>query len=148
MPLDAQQITPLVRKWRERLGLHDWQISFEISPLPEEVAARTHANGDYRRAGITFNTDFEKGSMWGTLSLEQIVVHELLHVRLAGIDAAVRDFCDTVAGNGIIGKQGRERVDHECEVLCDSLSLSLLEQWPNETLRDQPPAPPADTQST
>jgi hypothetical protein len=74
-----------VREWQERLGLSDWRISVSSKPAARANMAEV-ASVDYqaRLAVIRIGTDFGSAHV-GDESLEQVALHEVLHVFLKSI---------------------------------------------------------------
>lgn len=75
-------VLPLVAKWRERLGLHDWAITVEVKRLnrDEDGVAHNQASHEYKECTLRFNPyQIQKQD------LERVVVHELVHSILWGL---------------------------------------------------------------
>lgn len=82
MTATERKIKALVKTWQRRLNLKDWQIELMIEDVSEEgheLLGYAQVDLHRRRARVTINPETESED------LEDVVVHELLHVRLAGI---------------------------------------------------------------
>jgi hypothetical protein len=83
-----QRVKRYITKWRSLLGLGAWDISFTLVPLPnEQPNAFASVTYDQRRrdAVIELREDLEELEgqaidWYGRPDVEEIVVHELLHI--------------------------------------------------------------------
>lgn len=93
MSITPRHVEDLIHKWRSRLRLERWDIVFDLVntefDMPEDsqsdVAAVTSAD-EYFSAKIIFckeNIELDE--------LEEVVVHELLHVKMFTMEQIIRD---------------------------------------------------------
>ncbi len=86
-----QRLRKLFTKWTKTLGLEDWDIHCELAPEAGnvdrnlEAAAETITWWQYMRATVRFCKSYVEGV--GDAELEHIVIHELMHVVLAEMEA-------------------------------------------------------------
>jgi hypothetical protein len=74
-----------VREWQERLGMADWRVTVSDKPAARANMAEV-VRMDYmaRLASIRIGTDFGSATV-GDESLEQVALHEMLHVFLKSL---------------------------------------------------------------
>lgn len=90
---NIQQVEKLVVKWQEILRLQDWDISvFEV-------------NKDWRKTGdIKIDSDDKRAVLMvngynpKSNNLESLVVHELMHLKLWGLDQTIEQLINIVFG--------------------------------------------------
>lgn len=69
--------------WRDRLGLGEWELYFEYKKLKDdedEIAGQVAYEFDSFKATIFFSTEIGKN-----MSVEEIALHEVLHLALSPI---------------------------------------------------------------
>ncbi|MGH2716473.1 MAG: hypothetical protein ACRDM7_21825 [Thermoleophilaceae bacterium] len=99
----AERITALVAGWKERLGLRDWTVHVEVlraglppkEQEPENTSLRKLATVDpsweYLIATVCFDAPALEDR--SAEDLEDVVVHELVHVLVAEMRELVPDKC-------------------------------------------------------
>ncbi|MCB2290946.1 hypothetical protein LGK97_14455 [Clostridium sp. CS001] len=92
MAVDANRLEELITKWKDILRLKDWDIKLKI------VEAEWRKSGD-----IKIDLDDKKAVMLvnnnpKSTNLEELVVHELLHLKLWGMDQMIEGFINQVFG--------------------------------------------------
>lgn len=70
--------------WQAKLGLIDWNITCHHEEL-ESALASTNANNENSQAGIALNTRWPAFNVPTRELIEQVALHEVLHVLLADL---------------------------------------------------------------
>jgi hypothetical protein len=92
MKVDKKNVEKYLSKWQNKFQLQDWDISIKI--------IRTH----WRKSGdIKVDLENKKATLFinhkpKCLNLEEIVVHELLHIKLYGLDQMIEDLISILYG--------------------------------------------------
>ena len=132
-----KDIMPLLTLWKHRLGLSDWLVIWEIVDFhsdDDDVLARTTASKDDMRAQITFRSDLPEKLLDTGLTLRSVVIHELLHVKLAHlVNYAMLVSLEMIGGTA--GDQVHSRLHDENERLVDNLAVCIdswaKDSWPS-----------------
>lgn len=79
-----RELAELIEKWQDRLGLGGWTITHQIVPsLASDAWAHTDIDEFHAKAKVTMCDPAQQDKhalAWR--SVEHLVIHELLHVRL------------------------------------------------------------------
>jgi len=116
--LSMEQLQTLTAWWAPWLGLTDWIFDLRIergSDMRNNTASGTSRwTGEKRRASIALvdPNDYNHDA-WDPYDMEQVLVHEMLHVSLGGIDDTVRS------------KESPGLLNREIEQFIDRLATSL-----------------------
>ena len=92
MAVDKIRLEELLKKWQDILRLRDWDIKIQI------------VEKEWRKSGdIKIDTDDKKAVMLinnnpKSTNLEELVVHELLHLKLWGMDQMIESSINTLFG--------------------------------------------------
>ena len=127
-----KDIMPLLTLWKHRLGLSDWLVIWEIQDFSsdDDVLAHTTASKDDMRAKITFRSDLHEKLMGTGMTIRSIVIHELLHVKLAHLVNYAELMALEMIG-GVTGDQVRSRIHDENERLVDNLAI-CIDGWADQ----------------
>ena len=79
-------------KWGARLGLKDWRVTIQADSLPGMTVAQTHTLEPYRWAIIIVDL---RGI--DSTNVDEIMLHELWHVRLSSYTTTARVSSDSLA---------------------------------------------------
>ena len=127
-----KDIMPLLTLWKHRLGLSDWLVIWEITDFSSDndVLAQTTASKDDMRAEITFRYDLPEKLLGSGMTLRSVVIHELLHVKLAHlVNYAMRMSLEMIGGTA--GDQVHSRLHDENERLVDNLAV-CIDSWADQ----------------
>jgi hypothetical protein len=83
----ANKITAYIKKWRQILYINSWQIDTEFMYYDDDnsrTIAKTEANYRYLKAVITFYLSAIEARDLSDTELEEYVLHEMVHILLAG----------------------------------------------------------------
>lgn len=124
--LTRKEVQPLLIQWKNRLGLSDWLIAWEIRDFEDDpdTLAFTIADRHDMRAKIVFRTDLHARAEGAGLTLRGIVIHELLHVKLAHLVDYAKHVALEIVG-GTAGDHVLARLHDENERLVDNLSINI-----------------------
>lgn len=87
-----KQLLKLIEKWQKRLGLERWRINVDFdSPVSDSDNMQISRSKTYDDATITLNPEWRT---WGSLKIEQLVIHELLHLVHRDIDYVMYELVD------------------------------------------------------
>ena len=90
----------LVNKWQPILALNDYSITIATAEIKGQVLAICSANSESHRAMITVNerhdeiASVEMDGSLGVTSLEETVVHEMLHIVMIQLKDAALELCE------------------------------------------------------
>lgn len=130
--ISAAQVKRIVRKWQPILGLNDYLITIEVVETDSNKLASVNASDESHRAKIIINSNHDAiqsqaGSL-GDTTLEETVVHEMLHIVLINLkDYAVDNAMDDIGGDQ--GKQIAETIRRIEERTVDKLALALVRKF-------------------
>lgn len=132
------ELRRLVALWAPRLGLSHFRIDVRIekSNLADDEAAMAYTHAHYERATIRFQPwtvgleDPPPGTLQGYDGdeLEVLVVHELLHVRLAELDPFADALEDQVHRD--VWAVASELWSSAVERTVDRFAAALVDAWP------------------
>lgn len=90
-----QEAKRLIKIWKKRLNLDDWRVKFKYVDLEEGSGAQIETNRCRQTAVIWFNTGIRLKNSFDTITLEEIIVHELVHIHLVSmfppVDGSMRE---------------------------------------------------------
>lgn len=90
---NIEDVEDFVSKWQEILRLKDWDLSvFEVKKTWRKTAD-IKIDSDNKRAVLMVNGHNPKSS-----NLEALVVHELMHLKLWGLDQTIEQLINIVFG--------------------------------------------------
>jgi len=92
MKVTKKNIEKHLSKWQVKLQLRDWDISVKI------IRTRWRKSGDVKVDLENRNAVLLVNHKPKCLNLEEIVVHELLHIKLYGLDQMIEDLIDILYG--------------------------------------------------
>lgn len=110
---------PIVRVWQDRLGLERWKIDVKVSAEPLGGFADVQASSQYDFATVTFAAGIADEVA------EQTVVHELLHLLLRDLDAAMEDARSQLHPQASL--QVEKRYEFAQEGFVDRLAARIVE---------------------
>ena len=93
MSIDQEKINPYLIKWQQILRLQDWDLRFELVTTPWRKSADIKINENLRIAILLINQNPV------TQNLEELVLHELLHLKLWGMDQMIESLLVGTFGN-------------------------------------------------
>jgi hypothetical protein len=99
MGVDVKKLENLMNKWQGILRLRDWDLSLRI------------VEKEWRKSGdIKIDTSNKKAVMLinnnpTCTNMEELVVHELLHLKLWGMDQMIEDLINQVFGETVEDKK-------------------------------------------
>lgn len=92
MSVNMQTLTTLLTKWQDILRLRDWDIKIQIVDKPWRKSGDIKIDMDDKKAVMLINNNPKSTNM------EELVVHELLHLKLWGMDQMIENFIIQVFG--------------------------------------------------
>lgn len=92
MMVEMQEVKRHLDRWQDVLRLRDWDIQVEIVETPWRKSADIKIDLDDRKAVMLINRSPRSEN------LEELVVHELLHIKLYGMDQMLVQLLDAVFG--------------------------------------------------
>lgn len=87
------EIQPIMSKWQDILRLRDWDIKIEIVTTKWRKSGDIKIDLEDKKAVMLIN---EKGK---SDNLEELVIHELLHVKLYEMDQLIDEQLEIIYGN-------------------------------------------------
>jgi len=123
MSVDERSITELIDKWKPILSLSDWDIRTVV------VEGEWRKSGDIKidlpnsMAAVLVRHDLDPES------LEELVLHELLHLKLYALDQFIEESLNLLYGKDL-EEPGRNLVQgffmHELETAVQDLTRAIL----------------------
>lgn len=115
----------LVRRWYRKLRLHDWRVEIDMAQYDELqggddelIQAITYPLPEYLRAKIVFSEELDRETA------EEFVIHELLHLHLAGVELI---FCQCWDGRKRLDRKAALRlVNDTVETIIERMVKVLL----------------------
>lgn len=92
MGVDVNRIEELITKWKDILRLRDWDIKLQIVEKEWRKSGDIKIDMDDKKAVMLINNNPK------STNLEELVVHELLHLKLWGMDQMIEGFINQVFG--------------------------------------------------
>lgn len=130
-----------VKAWADRLMITHWRIRIELAMVvngDEDNRASCFAQSNINTASLMFRADIEDTESW-----RKTVIHEMLHIRHARIDAYVRDALVPQIAEAAQPLGAQAYVQHmESYINGMTDTLYWCTRWrdyPEEYTRDTPP---------
>lgn len=122
--INEKEIGPLVSKWQDVLRLRDWDIVVRIVKTKWRKSGDVKIDVDDKKAVLLFNhhPKCEKRE-----ELEELVVHELLHVKLYGMDQMIEDLLSLVYGKS--DNRKRDFAQTQFMILLESTTEDLTKGY-------------------
>ncbi|MBU3128665.1 hypothetical protein LGL55_16210 [Clostridium tagluense] len=92
MAVDVSELEGLINKWQIILRLMDWDIKLQIVDKEWRKSGDIKIDIDDKKAVMLINNNPK------STNLEELVVHELLHLKLWGMDQMIEGFINGVFG--------------------------------------------------
>lgn len=92
MAVSSEEISKLLSKWQAILRLRDWDIQVRIVKTKWRKSGDIKIDMDDKKAVMLINNNPK------TTNLEELVVHELLHLKLYGMDQMLENLLVSVFG--------------------------------------------------
>lgn len=92
MSISEEQIGVLLKKWQKTLRLRDWDIKHVLVTEKWRKSGDIKIDRDNQMAALLVNDSVPEEQ------LEEVVVHELLHLRLHGMDQMLEANIDIIFG--------------------------------------------------
>lgn len=93
MPVDVNKLEELIKKWQDILRLRDWDIRLKIVETEWRKSGDIKIDMDDKKAVMLINNNPK------STNLEELVVHELLHLKLWGMDQMIEGFIIQIFGS-------------------------------------------------
>lgn len=93
MGYDISRMDEYLKKWQEILRLRDWDIKYKLVDTQWRKTGDIKIDMDDRKAILMINNCNPKQT-----NLEEVVIHELLHLKLWGMDQMIEDLIHSVFG--------------------------------------------------
>lgn len=90
--VDKDIITGYLNKWKDILRLRDWDIKLHIVEKEWRKSGDIKIDEDDKKAILLVNSNPK------STNLEELVVHELLHLKLWGMDQMIEGFVNMIFG--------------------------------------------------
>ncbi len=87
-----QEVQVHVEKWQDILRLRDWDIIIQMVETPWRKSGDIKYDRDDKKAVLLIN------QMPKHTNIEGLVIHELLHLKLSGLDEMIEELLDIVFG--------------------------------------------------
>ena len=94
MGVNVSKLEELITKWQEILRLRDWDIKLKIVETEWRKSGDIKIDMDDKKAVMLINNTPK------STNLEELVVHELLHLKLWGMDQMIEGFINQIFGEG------------------------------------------------
>ncbi|MBW9158556.1 hypothetical protein [Clostridium tagluense] len=92
MAVNVSELEGLINKWQIILRLMDWDIKLQIVDKEWRKSGDIKIDIDDKKAVMLINNNPK------STNLEELVVHELLHLKLWGMDQMIEGFINGVFG--------------------------------------------------
>jgi len=92
MPIDAEEARAVLARWQPILRLADWDIDLRLVDTPWRKTGDVKVDLDDRKAVLLLRAG------QAPEHLEEVVVHELVHLRLYAMDQMLVNLLDAVFG--------------------------------------------------
>jgi hypothetical protein len=92
MGVNVSNLEELITKWQEILRLRDWDIKLKIVETEWRKSGDIKIDMDDKKAVMLINNNPK------STNLEELVVHELLHLKLWGMDQMIEGFINQIFG--------------------------------------------------
>ena len=94
MGINVSTLEELISKWQDILRLRDWDIRLKIVETEWRKSGDIKIDMDDKKAVMLINNNPK------STNLEELVVHELLHLKLWGMDQMLEGFINQIFGEG------------------------------------------------
>ena len=91
--MDRVILEELIAKWQDILRLRDWDLKLELMESTWRKSGDVKIDMDDKKAIILINKNPK------STNLEELVIHELLHIKLWGMDQMIESLINSVFGN-------------------------------------------------
>lgn len=131
MKLDEDEVAEYLNKWQNILRLRDWDMKTKI------VKSKWRKSGDIKidledKKAVLLLNHIPKCE-----NLEELIVHELLHLKLYGMDQMIEDLLSIVYGNKEKNPK-REFASTQFMVLLESTVEDLTKGYLTATRSQEP----------
>lgn len=92
MGVNVDRLEELINKWQDILRLRDWDIKLKIVDKEWRKSGDIKIDMDDKKAVMLINNNPK------STNLEELVIHELLHLKLWGMDQMIEGFINHVFG--------------------------------------------------
>jgi len=92
MKVIKKDVEKYLSRWQNRLQLRDWDITVKIIRTRWRKSGDIKVDLENKKATLLINYNPK------CLNLEEIVVHELLHIKLYGLDQMIEDLISILYG--------------------------------------------------
>lgn len=92
MPVDVEQLSKLLTKWQDILRLRDWDIELELVDASWRKSGDIKIDPEDKKAIMLINQNPKSDN------IEELVVHELVHLKLYGMDQMIETLINLVYG--------------------------------------------------
>lgn len=93
MIVEREKVEYYLHKWQEILRLRDWDIKTRIIETEWRKSGDIKIDLDDKKAVLLINQHPKSEN------LEEIIIHELLHIKLYGMDQMIEQFIISIFGN-------------------------------------------------
>jgi len=93
MSVQKAEIAAHMQKWQDLLRLRDWDIRIQIVETPWRKSGDVKIDLEDKKAVLLVNRTPKSEN------LEELVVHELLHIKLYGMDQMIEELFSAVYGD-------------------------------------------------
>ncbi|MBN2586621.1 MAG: hypothetical protein JXA64_03305 [Candidatus Fermentibacteraceae bacterium] len=93
--IDERSIQSYIEKWKGNLSLSDWDIRPVVVNPPWRKSGDVKIDESNRMAAVMVRSDLDPAF------LEQVVVHELLHIKLWGLDQMLEGVLNALFGEDL-----------------------------------------------
>ena len=92
MTVDEEDVVKYLKKWQDLLRLRDWDIIIRIVKTSWRKSGDIKIDLDEKKAALLVNHTPK------CENLEELVIHELLHLKLYGLDQMIEELISIVYG--------------------------------------------------
>lgn len=92
MKVYKKDVDKHLTRWQDRLRLRDWGITIKIVRKPWRKSGDIQTDLENKKAVLLINQNPK------CRDLEEIVVHELVHIKLYGLDQMIEDLINILYG--------------------------------------------------
>lgn len=93
MGFNEDDLKELLGKWQDILRLRDWDIQYQFVEKDWRKSGDVKINSEDKKAILLINNFNPKST-----NLEELVIHELLHIKLWGMDQMIEELIYEVFG--------------------------------------------------
>ena len=122
MGVDVNRLEELINKWQDILRLRDWDIKLKIVETEWRKSGDIKIDMDDKKAVMLINNKPKSEN------LEELVVHELLHLKLWGMDQMLEGFIIQTFGESE-GDPKREFAMNQFFILLESTVEDLAKAF-------------------